>query len=618
MMHLRRTTRWRAVLALILALGLLFLLPPHTSATPEDSLQAGPYVDEVVVKVIASQDQRMLAIQQGTIEFDTSFMDPVWVGMLDADPDISFASNLRNGYGHLTINCDSYPMNISAVRRALAFAFNKTRVPTEVLSGYAIVHDSLVAPPNPWCIEEELEPHYYDAQPDVGNAILDQLGFTVNSSTGYRATPEGSPFEIRVGHSDSSSILNEIAQIAVDALQSLHIDSHTYAFCCGYPIWDVCEMFLSATNFYDYDVDWLAEEYWSENAEGVYAEPNGCNFRNSTFDELRSQLLNATSYERTLEIVSEMQRVLHHNVPKLVVYVNQYLQAYRTDKFTEHVEDLTRCISGPWTLRNIRNIDGSTGGSLPVAISQDPDSFNIFVTGSPYSSYILEEMYCSLYDRGPSVDPVSDLATSLLIQTHADNPVVEEGHTRFTIDIVENATWSDGVPLTAEDVAFTFTYILESAIYENPAALDYQHLVASYAPSYYRVVLEFDSESYWHFSQFAYTPIIPKHIFNDEDGIGYAGWESWNPILSGQSPSVWCGPFSFEDYEAGEYYTLTYNPLFYYRVNRTASTSGSGTSGQTSGPGILHTLAVAASAGSLVVIAAVSALTLIERKRSAG
>ncbi len=615
MMNLREVCRWQVALTLTLALSMLFLLPPRTSATSDDSLQAGPHVDEVVFKVIASQDQRILAILQGDIELDTSFINPAVASILEADPDISLASMVRNGYGHITINCDSYPMNISAVRRAFAFAFNKTHVPVEVLGGYAIVHDSLVAPPNPWCIEEELEPHYYDAQPDVGNAILDQLGFTVNSSTGYRTTPEGSPIEIRVGHGDSSSILNEIAQIAVDALQSLHFDSHTYALCCGYPIWDVCEMFLSATNFYDYDADWLTEEYWSENAEGVYAEPNGCNFRNSTFDELRERFLNATSYDEVLDIVGEMQQVLHYNVPRLVVYVNQYLQPYRTDKFTGHVEDLAQCISGPWTLRNIRLIAGGTGGTVPVAIGQDPDSFNIFVSGSAYSLYILEEMHCSLFDRGPGVDPVPDLATSLLIQTHADNPAVEDGHTRFTIDIVQNATWSDGVPLTAEDVAFTFTYILESAIYENPAALDYQHLVASYAPSYHRVVLEFDTESYWHFSQFAYTPIIPKHIFNDEDGIGYAGWDSWNPILSGESPSVWCGPFSFTDYEAGEYYSLAYNPLFYYSVNRTETTSGSGTSGPTSGPEILHTVAVAIGAGSVAVIAMVAFLTLREKRR---
>jgi ABC-type transport system substrate-binding protein len=604
----------KAAMAVFIALGFIFSLSPlQVTGALSEALQQGPYVNEVVFKVIENLPQRVLALQEGEIDLDTSFFNPLSLPLLMEDPDITTTLTLRNGYGHLTINCDSYPLNISAFRRAFAFAFDKNRVRDEVMNGQSVLHDSLIPPVNPWCIEDDLEPHYYDAQPEIGNAILDQLGFPVNSSTGYRVTPSGRPFHITVGYG-SGSIATEIAQIAADALQTLHIDSRTYAFCCGYPMWEVCDISFYATNFNGYEVDWLAEEYWSENAEGVFAEPNGCNFRNSTYDAWREQLLHATTYEEVHEATSEMQKILHHNIPRLVVYVNYYMQAYRNGEFTGHVNDLAWSVSGTWTLRKIHRIDGTEGGTVSIAISGNPDTFNIFLASSVYSAHILEQMYCSLYDRGPGIDPVPDLATSLLIQSHADNPAVPNGHTRFTIDIVQNATWSDGTPLTAEDVAFTFNYALESVIYENPAALALEGLVSSYAPSYYRVVFEFETESYLHFSQFAYAPIIPKHIFNNEDGIGYEDWASWNPILSGGEPGVWCGPFSFKEFEAGDFYTLQYNPYFYYRINRTETSVSSEGGGPGSGYGDTLTASAVVSSASVVVIVVFTFLTWRGRK----
>jgi hypothetical protein len=57
-----------------------------------------------------------------------------------------------------------------------------------------------------------------------------------------------------------------------------------------------------------------------------------------------------------------------------------------------------------------------------------------------------------------------------LTETNSDNPAVPEDHTRFTIDVIQNATWSYETLLTGEDVALTFTYVLESSVYGIPIA----------------------------------------------------------------------------------------------------------------------------------------------------
>ena len=586
---------------------------------PSD-LNVGPYVDKIVFKVINNQDQRILALQAGEIEMDNAFFDPVHLPTLDADPDIDIFSALRNGYGHITINCRDYPLNISGFRRAFAFAFDKTAVTAEVLDGFSQEHDSLVPFPNGWCIEDELPYHYYTAQVDIGNRILDNLGFEIDPVSGFRNAPDGTPFDVVIEYSSSSpEIAGGTAQVGVDALIALHVNAETRAAdfneytarLDGHGDYD---MVFYANNFLTNDVDWLAREYWGEYADTPYR--NRCNFANASYDAWRDQLLYGTTYEEVFEAAAEMQKILHENVPRLVCYENTYMQGYRNDQFTGHVEDLAYYISGFWTMRKIHRIDGTRGGTVPVAIGQEPDSFNIYVTNSAYAGAILNNLWPSLYAYAPDLTPYPDLAESCETDTHATDPTVPEGHTRFTINVIQNATWSDGTQLTAEDVAFTFTYAFESGIYGNPAAATLTSLIAAYAPTPYTAVIEFDTESYWHFSNFAYNSIIPKHIFNDVDGIGYDGWNTWNPVFDPAEPNVNAGPFVFTDFEAGEFYEITANEDYHYYppVDDTTSTTTTTTTTTTNGGGFNATLAIVAGAVGAAVVILVGGFVLFRQR----
>jgi ABC-type transport system substrate-binding protein len=581
-------------------------------------LKIGPYVDKIVYKVINSQDQRVLTMLAGEIEMDNSFFDPVHYETLDSDPDIDIFSALRNGYGHITINCRDPPLNESVLRRAFAFAFDKEKVSAEVLDGYSQAHDSLVPYPNGWCIEEEFTDRYYTAQVTKGNEILNASGLFPYGPDGYRTYKGATIAPIEIEYSSSSvEIAGGTAQVGVDALLALGIHANTKAaefneYISRLDSHGDYDMVFYALNFYSNDVDWLAYEYWSEYADTPYQNPT--NFRNATYDSCRQQLLYGTTYEEVYNASAWMQRILQYNVPRLVAYENTYNQAYRNDVYTGHVSDLGRYIVGPWTMRKIHKIDGTFGGTVPIAISEEPDSFNIYVTNSAYSAAVLENLWPSLYSFGPDLNPFPDLAENLLTETHADNPAVPEGHTRFTVDIVQNATWTDGVPLTADDVAFSMTYAFESYVYGNPAGTDIGDLVAAYAPTPYRVVIEFSTESYWHFSNFAYDTIIPKHIFNDVDGIGYANWDTWNPVFDPAEPNVNCGPFKFTDFEVGEFYEVSWNPDFYFGIDHPAPTSTTTTTTSGGGQTFDMTLALVAGAVGAAVVILVGGFVLLRQK----
>ena len=541
---------------------------------PSD-LNIGPHVDKVIYKVITNPSQRILALQSGEVEIIARDIDPTPEELysLQVDPDITIIDTIRNGYGHFTINCRKYPFNITAFRRAFAYAFDKTRVVSEVFDGQAKEHDSVVPYVNGWCIENDLPYNYYSAQVALGNQILDDAGFAIDPHSGYRNRPDGSYFNITIVYPFGyPGTVDPVVDIGVDALRDLGFvaSSTTTSFInvmsTVYQNWDY-DIAFYAYNFQNYDVDWLADAFWGELANVPYGNPS--NFKNATYDSWRDQLLYSTEYEDVYEAAVAMQLILHENVPMVVAYQNLFRQAYRHDLFDGYIEDISRGIEGSWTLRKIRRIDDSLGGTVPIAIVESPDSFNIFMDSNSFSSSLMEELWPTLYLRGPDLIPYPYLAENLITETHSDNPSVPRGHTRFTIDIVRNATWTDGMPITADDVIFSFKYAYESGVHGNPISDRLTDLVAVYTPTAYRAVLEFDSETYWHFSKFAYNYIIPEHIFNDKTGIGYRHWDYWSLLrwnltyyINTAIPTS--GPFTFTDFEIDEFYELTVNPNFCY------------------------------------------------------
>ncbi|MFX1485087.1 MAG: ABC transporter substrate-binding protein, partial [Promethearchaeota archaeon] len=382
---------------------------------PSD-LNVGPFVDKVIYKMIGEQ---ILALQSGEIDFMTNYVRPQELPTLDEDPDISICRALRNGYGQITINCGKYPLNLSEFRKAFAFAFDKTRVTSEIWDGFSQDHDSMVSYTNSWCIEDDLPYHYYTAQVEIGNQILNDSGFTIDPATNHRLAPNGAHFNVVIEFSSSSmDVAGGCCQIAVDALESLHIKAETRvggfqeirARLANHGDYD---MVFYGTNFETDDVDWLAYEFGSEYADLPYMNPT--NFANDTFDSWCEQLLHSTSYEEVYEAAAAMQLILHENVPRVVAYENVEIEAYRTDEFTGKVPDLGRWIGSQWTLRKIHRIDGTTEGEFNIGF-KNPDTFNIFLERVAYAEDILINLFPTLYSKAPDISPWPYLAEDLLIE----------------------------------------------------------------------------------------------------------------------------------------------------------------------------------------------------------
>ena len=154
--------KWKVVLAILTICILTFMSVPEIQAistltdSPENPC-SGAYLDKVVYDVISGgSDEEILSLQAGIVDVLYNTIDNVNEDTLDADPDIGLFHTYQKGYGHITINCRDYPLNISGLRRAFAYAFDKAKVSSDIFDGTAIVHDSIVPLPNKWCIEDSL------------------------------------------------------------------------------------------------------------------------------------------------------------------------------------------------------------------------------------------------------------------------------------------------------------------------------------------------------------------------------------------------------------------------------------------------------------------------------
>ncbi len=551
-------------LAVVVLLVSLEAMPAPCLGSEPGTIKSGPFIDKIIFRVITGSDEQVLALLNNEIDAIGDSVSPTCLPDLMEAEDIEVTETLMNSYGYVAINTARYPFNITGFRRAVAFAVDKERISREVWDGLSVPLDSVIPRANPFSIEGNLPYTYYEANVPLGNQLLDGMGFLDTDSDGFREAPDGSDFDVVVGTTISASIFEEVRQVFLEGLQGLHLNVSSLGPFYSWPQRECCgidyDMMLLHARFITMDVDWLAYEYWSGYAGESYW--NLPQFANASYDSWRDQLLHSTDYDEVYEAATEMQRILLYQCPVIVLYENVFLSAYRTDKFEGQFNEVDDGIPGWWTKFKVHlkpSQGGPFGGVFRLSNSMDIDTFNFMTTQSRYTMNVLDQLYDSLIKCDPAGSDLMWLAESYIAETHSDNPVVPDGHTRFVFKLIRNASWTDGSPLTADDVSFTLNFYREAP--GNPYGADLGDMTAAYAPNSYEVVVEFATESYWHLHTVGYKPIIPEHVF---ESIGAANWNISGPQPPAQE-MVTSGPFNVSEHVQGQFCEQAYNPYYFYR-----------------------------------------------------
>src|SRR4051794_18579792 len=189
--------------------------------------------------------------------------------------------------------------------------------------------------------------------------------------------------------------------------------------------------------------------------------------------------------------------------------------------------------------------------TFTVGVKQDVDSLNPF-TGIASASYEIYQLnYETLTDYS-----VSDFSAKPALAESWDTSA--DGLT-WTYHLRPGLTWSDGEPLTARDVAYTFNRI-RNGKYEQTNYGNYVAAMTSVTATDDRtVVIKVDKPTPIMLHLYVY--ILPEHIWKDIDGKEVSDFANEPP--PGGAGTVGSGPFLVTEHRKGQFIRMKANPNYY-------------------------------------------------------
>lgn len=583
------------------------------------------YADELYFRVITGAEQQVLALQSGEIDLIGQFVDPELVPPLLTDPNILINQTNRRGFGHVSFNCDRAPTNWTALRQAYAYALDKDAIQQQALGGFSRPVDSPIPPSmGAWSLDNhpDFVTNYYDPDPATGNAILDAAGFIDIDDDNWREDPNGNPINFPVLGSQAGSIIIEtVVALSVDAFESLHIQAYESLIDFN--------TLLARVDIGDFNAG-----FWAFNLGGT--EPlflenfqsddigNDWNFANSTYDDLVDTMLESNDEDVVYQACWDAQKILWAEQPLCVAYQNLLISAYRKDPWTGFINTEGEGVFDTWSFLKVHLKDefGSgtaydnwkQGGRFTVSLPQQMESTNILNSNSAYTFMTLNLVYDGLYGRNPySLADGASVAYDWTVEEVEQGVTsnAEPGDiTKITYHMFDGFEWHDGVPLTAEDVAYSYQLVNES---NSPV-----YLTAVQDVTHVEVVDDTTVEIFCSIGGLftlhrTSLPIWPKHIWEPVDTP--LTWSNPNPVGS--------GPYKWKSRTAGELVVLERNDDYFYNpriyewpgAQVDSSESSSESSGSTAITGETTTETTSPGFEFAALLFSFAAIAIVEKKR---
>ena len=203
---------------------------------------------------------------------------------------------------------------------------------------------------------------------------------------------------------------------------------------------------------------------------------------------------------------------------------------------------------------------GKFGGSLVAStIGEGPKTFNPFNTKDNISAMMSEVMYDGLLTTHPVTgQPIPKLAKSFSVNGND-----------YVIHLRHGIKWSDGKPITADDVVFTWQNIIFDG-FGNTSTRD-SIIIDGKLPTIKKIddyTVEFKTpQPFAPFIRMLSTPIAPKHIFEPAVKKGKEYFETFLSTNVDPKTLVTSGAFRLKEYVPAQRVVFERNPN-YYMINK--------------------------------------------------
>lgn len=187
----------------------------------------------------------------------------------------------------------------------------------------------------------------------------------------------------------------------------------------------------------------------------------------------------------------------------------------------------------------------AVGGAFVQIVARDADTLNPFLTTNPTSRAVFQKIYPTLIDQDPA-SGVPTVGRGLATRWE----FADAGRTiRFTLR--SDIRWSDGAPVLARDVKFTYDAIRDP-VTKSAYRLNFAKVSAvETVPDDEHLLILRLTEADCAILQALNQPILPSHR--------YEGWTAEQLADPNLRPQVSAGPFQLIDWIPGRRITLVRN-----------------------------------------------------------
>jgi len=418
----------------------------------DDYWHGKPYIDEMLRPIITSGDAELLAVKRGDVDVFTGFLASEAIPGLLAEEGIGLYLYNNPYMYHWGMNNQKWPFNVKEFRYACAYSVDKQDLVDTLLLGYGIPGTVAVEAPfySFWFNPDTTQTYTFNLT--KAEEILDDLGWVDTDGDGIReGTGEhaGEPLEFDIGPPIYDPVRVRAAELIAENLNQIGVNAKVQ-YMEWKTLWGKIIQPLDSPQKIDtwllgssqsIDPEWFKTRLHSS----AISNPNYYGFVNATFDQLAEQQSQQFDVEERQETVYQMQEILAHEVPLIVMYFRQSPSVYRTDKLTGWIDDFDAGRGHFWDMINVREKALQTLKSMSISVVSTPppevEIGDTFTLGVKYTD-----------EEG---DPLTDAHVTTMV-TGDPNPYEMEHVGDGTYEVTFDTTdWEEGTYTLRVDASAT-------------------------------------------------------------------------------------------------------------------------------------------------------------------
>ena len=569
-------------------LGITSLHSPDRTVTsradwtyPDGYDPHGGYLDRVTFVVYPPEDEQLglHALQANIIYAWDERVPAENIAELQATAGVEVATEPGDMYRMFNLNCGRFPTNMTAYRRAIAYALDKSAVIQNSTNGLAFLQDCVlpIALGN-WTYESQLTETYYNQDITTANATLTSAGFIDLNGDGWRDYDRNNnsiwdtgvdldsvDFKIECyyteGHIPSSNaIAGAIDGLTQCGIRAVMVPKWEYLLLdliTAGDYWFSCFTFTEMNS-----VNLLYELFHASTANNLWYFGG---WNHSQYNQYAENLIAAQTLEEVNHWAWKCQEILWYEQPMIVCYNDVYTHAYRTDIWEGYInmQGRNRILNG-YSLVHLRLKEDAGGpwGCYPteyiMSLNEGLDTTNYLMSNSKHTTKVFQLIYEQLWTYSP-YDWTPQPALAYAWETELTNASgdIQDGE-KYTFHLFENATWNDGKPVSAEDEAYSLV-LGQQKPYRSEY---YQHVYKTNVINNSTIEIFTNATGYIEWTQATGFTVFPHHIWSNNSVTG-DNISTWVPTVAALIGS---GPYIFTAHVPGYYVVLERHPDWHFAL----------------------------------------------------